>query len=477
MNLQVAQGVRSRTRELIILTLLLTVLKMTGLAFDPTVRLFLGDSASYLHSAMTGWIPPDRSFIYGLFVRGTAVFAHSMIALAIAQSLLGVVSAILLFLILRDSFEAPFPLAFCAALLLAIEPAQLFYERMLMAESAGTMMFATMLWSGFAWLRRPHWAWALVWPLAGIACVALRMSALPVVVGFAALPVLVRIAIDRPFRSAINRFWPHLLIALVATAAMHSGYKHLYGHLERVHPDYIADTGAFRLGLVAPLVTRAEVVSVGLPADLLEHVGPPLSDPRLREAQIWQADGLISRVREAAHGDRRTLRELADRALRADPFGLVRMGWSTLTDYLDDGVARARMEDDIGNRTVDESMVAELNACCAYDASGLESRRNPVARYFSASRAWLTGCYFILAPLALSMLFAQRKRALAAPLLLALTACGLVLAMMLFSHIVSFRYLHPFPFMVILCGGALRVAVVARPVKSTATRTADVRST
>jgi len=156
------------------------------------------------------------------------------------------------------------------------------------------------------------------------------------------------------------------------------------------------------------------------------------------------------------------MRKLAGRALRGDPLGLLRVGWATLADYLDSGVANQRMEDDIGNRAAEENMVAELRACCGYDASGLETRRNPTARYFSASRAWLTACYFLLAPLALLMMYAQRKRPLAAPLLLALTACGFVLAMMLFSHIVSFRYLHPFPFMVILCVGALIAAVAGR---------------
>jgi hypothetical protein len=448
-------------RETFYLFAILFAIKIIGLLFDPAIRFFFGDSGTYLWSASTGAIPMDRSFVYGYFIRATAFAVHSMYALAFVQSLFGAITACLLFRILRDSFDVPRVFAGLLALALTLEPAQLFFERMVMAESVGTTMFAVMLYSGLAWLRRPHWGWILSWAVAGILAVALRMSLLPVVLGFAMLPVLVAMT-DARSRQATLRFVPALVFSLVATLALHSAFKHLYGKLHHSRPDYIEWSGSFRLGLVAPLVTREEVIRAGLPPDLLDKVGPPLRDPRTREAQIWAPDGLIARVNEATNGNQRVARKLAAYALRDHPFGLFRLAWSTLKDYFDGGVTTARMIGDSGDRPVPEDLLEKMQRCCDYDARGLETRKHPITRYFMASRVWLTACYFGLLPLALVMLFVQWRRVKAAALLLAATCAGLVLSMALFSHIVSFRYLHPMPFLVFLCLGAALSPVMIR---------------
>ena len=455
-----ASAGRYRLRSTVGVLASLLAIKLFCLALDPSMRLFFGDSASYLHSALTGWIPPDRSFLYGLFIRYTALAAHSLFALALAQTALGAVAGFLLFLILRDVFRAPAAIAAVLALAFAIEPAQLFYERMVMAESAGMTSLACMIFAGMRYVHRPSWVWPMVWAGAGIITVAFRMSALPVVLGFSLLPVLAVAAGGLP-RPPWPRLLLHAAVALIATLALHHGYKQLYGHLNETRPDYIADAGYFRLGLVAPLVTPEQVARVGLPPDLLEHVGPPLADPRSREAQIWQPDGLIARIRDSGvEQPERAARKLAGRAVQEHPLGLFRLALATISDYLDDSVVRARVEDDVGIRPADADLVQKLRLCCAYDASEFEQHRGPVARCFSASTTWLTVCYFGLFPLAMLMLATSWRRARAAALLLAATCSGMVLAQALFSHIVSFRYLHPFPFAVLLCTGASLAALV-----------------
>lgn len=448
-------------RETAALAVALCALKLAVLGIDPTLRFFLGDSASYLHTALTGWIPPDRSFLYGWILRASAVASHRLMAIALLQSLFGVATACLLFAIARHDLALGRRTSAALALLLALEPAQLFYERMLMAESAGTLCFVAMIAAGLAWLRRPHWLWPGLWALAGILAVALRMSLLPVVLGFALLPPLVARLADSP-ALPWRRFATHLALAALATLCAHKGYQHLYGRLAPSRPDYMADSGYFRLGLVAPLVTPAQVARVGLPPDLLDRVGPPLHDPAAREAQIWSEDGLIARVREAAGaGGNRAARKLAAYALRDDPLGLVRMGASTLRGYFDPAAVRSRLEDDLGMRPLEADTADALRRCCGYDGRGVEARRNPVLRWFAASTPWLTLCYFGLAPLALAAVAAQWRRRRAAMLLLALTALGQVAALALFSHIVSFRYLHPLPALFLLalgglCGGLSR---------------------
>lgn len=454
--------IAARRRETLALAAALAALKLALLAFDPTLRFFLGDSASYLHSALTGWIPPDRSFVYGYLLRGSAVAAHSAWGVLLLQSLFGIVASCLVFRLLRDAFAASRAIAAACALLLALEPAQLFYERMLMAESAGTLAFVAMLYAGFAWLARPRWIWALAWPLAGIVAVSLRMSLLPVVLGFALLPPLVALLARAPVSH--GRLAAHALMALAATLALHKGYQRWYGHLYGARPDYIADSGYFRLGLVAPLVTPEEARRAGLPDDFLARVRVPLADPRAREAQLWLPDGLIARIREIPNFDgNRAARKLAGYALRGDPAGFLRLSWLTVGDYFDAEVVRARMEDDLGTRPLEANTLDELRSCCEIDGRGVEAQRNPIARWFAASTPWLTFCFLALLPLALAALIANWRRARAAALLLATGAAGLVLAQALFSHIVSFRYLHPFPPLLLLAAGALFAALSRKP--------------
>ena len=49
--------------------LLILVLNFLLLAVDPLPKLFMGDSESYLWTAWSGWMPPDRSFLYGYVIR------------------------------------------------------------------------------------------------------------------------------------------------------------------------------------------------------------------------------------------------------------------------------------------------------------------------------------------------------------------------------------------------------------------------
>ena len=56
---------------------LIFAIKLLLLWLDPTPKLFLGDSGAYIWTALTGWIPSDRSYFYGYLVRWLAVWPHS----------------------------------------------------------------------------------------------------------------------------------------------------------------------------------------------------------------------------------------------------------------------------------------------------------------------------------------------------------------------------------------------------------------
>ena len=131
-----------------------------------------------------------------------------------AQSLCGVLTALLLARIACIDLGADRRLAAALACLLALDPAQLFYERMVMAESLGTLNLIAMIACGFAYLRRQWWPWLLGVALFGIATVALRMSLLPVVLEGGVVDLLFhevlaepgyRLTIDLPQQAVLTR--------------------------------------------------------------------------------------------------------------------------------------------------------------------------------------------------------------------------------------------------------------------------------
>lgn len=436
----------------LVLLLSVAVIKLGLILIDPTVRFFLGDSESYLHSALSGWIPPDRSFLYGLFIRYSAVWPGSLTGLLAAQALCGVLTALLCARIASTDLGVDYRAANVVALLVALEPAQVFYERMVMAESLGTLCLVTMFACGFAYLRRAAWPWLLAMALAGIVTVALRMSLLPVVLGFSVLPPLVA-AVDPGLRRSWLRVAVHLLIALGATALLHQGYKHLYGYMfQGGRAEYLHSAGTFRLGLVAPLVKPEHLEREGLSPQLLASVGPPLADPRQREAQLWLDDGLIAVLRRAAGDDtERHARHIASAALRDDPIGFVGMAVTTTQDYFVARERAARMADDLGDRPLSAPMQEELRERLSYDAAHVHEQHRFAARYFESAGNWLIVCLFALLPLALIAALRVWSRRRSAAVLLVLTAAGLVAGQLLFSHIVSFRYLHPFAPLALVC--------------------------
>ena len=446
---------------------LIAIKLVLGIA-DPTIRFFLGDSESYLHSALTGWIPPDRSFVYPAFLHGSAVAFGSLTALLVFQSLCGVFTGLLSARIAVDLGVAP-RVAAIVAVLVALEPAQLFYERMVMAESTGTFCFVAMIASGLAYLRRLDWRWLVPMALAGITVVALRMSLLPVVLGFALLPPLAAlVARDRP---SWRRIASHLAIAIVATGLAHAGYQRLYGHVAQTKPTYLLASGTFRLGLVAPLLKPEHLERYGLSREILGTLGPDLRNPLTREQQLWSPDGLIQTLERELGTDRVQVvaRKLAAHALRDDIPGFLAMQAGTVADYFVPDVVAPRLDDDLGTRPLSDEIREAVRNELNYDASRTHETRNPVARYFAAAASpWLTFCLFALAPLAIVALVRGWRERRAAVLLFALAAGGIVAGHVLFSHIVSFRYLHPFAPLALI---ALAAAFTPRGDRSTSATT------
>src|SRR5215470_16336961 len=96
-------------------------IKLLLLWLDPMPKLFMGDSGSYIWTALTGWIPGDRSYFYGYLVRWLAVWPHSFTPLLVVQALAGAATAIVFALICSRFFEMSNALSFLFGSLCALD--------------------------------------------------------------------------------------------------------------------------------------------------------------------------------------------------------------------------------------------------------------------------------------------------------------------------------------------------------------------
>lgn len=443
-------------------------IKLAWLVADPSLRFFLGDSGSYFHTAISGWIPPDRSFLYGWLIGATALPAQSAATLVTLQAVFGAAVAMLLYAWLAFGARVRLPLAYAAAALFATEPAQVFYERMMMAEAASLLAFVLFFACLSLYVASGRWRWIVLYAAFGVLAVGLRISFLPVVlVASLIAPVVRALCVREPDRGrpllAWMRFGLHFVIAMACTMYAHGAYKRWYGELNQSPPAYTAMAGVFRLGLVVPLVRPEHFRNTGVSPEVLKLVTLPLDDPRNREMHVWTAGGLVDVLRTQPGDLETTARKVSIRAARSDPFGLVCMGLSTVADYFDEEVAAPRLQDDLGRRPIHPTMIGDLRRHLRYDTTGLHEHHSPGSRWFETGAAWLVFCLFALAPLALAALWlgwnAPRREL---RVLLALVSLGLVASHVLFSHIVSYRYLHPLPWFVLANAALLAQALYER---------------
>jgi hypothetical protein len=430
----------------------LIVIKGILLWADPVVRLYLGDSAAYLWGAMDdGRLPDDRSFTYSWLIRLVVDPADGLVTLLRWQAAAGIATALFLFVALQRYLRVSPALAAGAAVLLAIEPAQLFYERMVLAETMGLLLFVAFYLTAAAYLASGRGWWLPVVALLGIVAASFRLNYLPVVLVISlALPLLRFMSASPPARRSLFK---HMAVALCAVTLLHVGYRSWVAMIFLSPPGYLARAGFMQLGLVTPLLRPEHFERVGLPRTFEEELDYPLADPDARMEHMWAPGGLVAELRSRQLNVESIARELSRMALRDDPLGLIRLGVGTVGDYFVAERIEHALDNDLGRRPIPYDVLWTLRERWNYDATGLSTRVTVVSRYFEASTRWLVACLFLLPMLSIWTAVAHwRTPQRAQAVLAALFGLGLFLAHVLFVNVAFYRYLHPLPFFVLLNG-------------------------
>lgn len=435
----------------LLIALLILASKAIQIALDSQVMLFT-DSAMLLLNAARWLFYPERSYVYGWFLRLCCLPSHSLDLLVYLQALMGALAAWLLAFSLHRYLGVRWSIAGAAALLFAWDPSQILHEHMVMTEASAGVVAALFLTAALAYLDRPRLPLFLPLSFFAVGLTSLRVVYVPLV---AMAAIVIPLA-------ARNRGWRQpllaLLLSLAAFGAGQNAFRHVTGRIAGREPAYHYATGRFLAGNIAPLL-RAEdtddprVAAVLTQAQTADHPLPDFGSTN-RNHQLWHEGGLILQLVALYNGDvdRADIeaRKLAANAIRRDPLGFLKLGlytwWEYPVAFASGFQAVARIEQGASPKEQPwpRDWVAVSNLFPGYTLE-----RNllptPARRFHSVSQPWCTLAF--LAPFlgAISLFVTPRQyRRPAAFLFLWSTA---LFAATCLGSMMVLRYLHPLSFL------------------------------
>jgi hypothetical protein len=328
---------------------LILALNVLLLSFDPLPRLFMGDSGSYLWTALSGWIPTDRSFLYGYVIRWSSLWIGSLTSLLVLQAFLGAVTAILVSLICRWIFRLASWLSYLFGLLCSLDPLQLVWQRYVMTETVSLFFYVLMLLFSFLYLKQRHfWQLATV-QILSVFVIGFRMSYLPVVQASAFfLPVIaffpeIRAALRKHSStllkaSGLKAAGLHLAFSILLMVILHQGYRQLNGRLAGREPAYLHASGYSVLTTWAPVLKPTDSPDSRLSELIVQGSQFQLNNIRARDGQLYAPGYLIARWRQLEPNDaisNRVAEQTALHALLCRPLDVAMLGVKTFSDYWD----------------------------------------------------------------------------------------------------------------------------------------------
>ena len=441
---------------------LVLAIKLLLLWLDPTPKLFMGDSWSYIHTALIGSIPRDRSYFYGYLVRWLALWPHSFAPLLVFQALASGATAIVFALICSRLFRMSNRISFVFGLICALDPCQLVWERYVMTETFSLFVYVLVLYWSLLYLRdRRIWQLAVVQAFS-VVLIGFRMSYLLVVLACTILLPLIAFALA-PMRAVRNQSDPrrlsplttgfaHLVASLAIMLLMHGAYKQMYGKLSKRESAYLHDSGAHLVSVWAPVLEPSDATDSRLGELIANGHQFKIHDLTLRNAQHFGEDFLIDRWRKIEKKRRksdRIAKETAMNALRRRPLQIVGLAMKTYMGYWGIASIQSYAREDLGYGELTEEQVKVL----AEKFRFITVKLLPAQPFSLLQRYFLAGWpyYFIVvvSPLTCALAtWVSRQRAFA--LLLFIHVSILMVVVTALSPQACIRYLQPVSLLTLL---------------------------
>jgi hypothetical protein len=436
---------------------LVFAIKLLLLWLDPTPKLFMGDSGAYIWTALTGWIPGDRSYFYGYLVRWLAVWPHSFGPLLVVQALASTATAIVFALICSRSFEMSNTLSFLFGLICGLDPLQLVWERYVMTETFSLLVYMLVLYWSFVYLRdRRLWQLAVVQTLS-VLLIGFRMSYLLAVQACTILLPLIAFArcalpfsrtqpeARAPKANIVTTGLTHVIASIAMMLVLHGAYKYANGRLSGREPAYLYDAGAHLVAVWAPALEASDASDSRFAEIIANGYQFKIKKLSLRNAQQFGKGLLMDRWREIERDPRKNdqvARETAMNALRHRPLEIIGLAVKTYMGYTTLGSIRRYARTDLGYGILSDDQIRMLA-----ENFGFQTVKNLSARPHSLLQRYFLGAwpyYFIVIVSPLVCAFAtwlSRDRAFG--LLLVIHASILMVVVTALSPQASVRYLQP----------------------------------
>lgn len=437
---------------------------------DPLPMFFLGDSASYIQTALTGWIPPDRSFVYGFLIEITAVAAHSLTSLIILQVFISGLNAIFLAYVLQKFFTVDANLAFLCGYMCALEPLQLMFERYVMTETFSLFLFVIYLILCFHYLMRPCLMLLALIQIAGVAIISFRLSFLPIIlINAFILPLIVVPSIGKKYSVtfiSLKTFFQkvgllkkisitvifHIIVSIGLTYALHFSYKTLNGYLSDKPHAYQYQDGIFLLSFWGPIVEPIDFPRHDLRDAVFNNLRFNLKDRHQRSANRWQEGGIISNLNRAIP-DMVEANEVAKitalNALKRDPIGIFKLAASSFVDYWNLNLLQASLSNSRGEMQLPEYFLELLHKNFNLWANDLPFLKTFTNKYYYFAWPWYL--FLLFTPLfGLIALFMRYKAGCLNEFFVFLCSIILVLMASILIEGPTIRYLHSLGWLVFL---------------------------
>lgn len=344
----------SLVKQLLIILLAIVCIKAVFLALDSRPAYSLGDSQAYLGTAISDYIPPDRSFAYGFVLRLVALGTHSLSVMVRFQVLLSAISCWLVSFVLLKYFRVRFWIAVLCGVLCACEPLQLSLERFVMTETVANFLFACYFCLAVAYVRNGSLWILLAGQVTGISLLAIRISFYPQAMLYSVLVPVLSPQAQALWRSACERWkklsssrpspkllWTvaaHVSLSVLLTQSLLTGYKHLNGYLIHRPPKLFYDKGYFLLIDVLPIVKPEDCPIASLRPVIFSGLKLDIHSTRNRFAEHWANGEIIDRLEKLSPNQdvgAHLANTIAMHALKRDPLGAAGLMLRGFADYFD----------------------------------------------------------------------------------------------------------------------------------------------
>jgi len=447
----------------------LFAVKYSFYLIDSFPLFFLGDSGSYIHTSLTGWIPPDRSFMYGYVIRILTVYVHSLQPLVIVQILLSIFTAYIMLFSFSYFFKLTPGVVYLLGFLFVIDPYQLLYERSVMTENMSLFILSLYLLVSLFYIKNKNILCLVCYQSIGVVLISFRLSFLPLIWANTILLPILSLSFVRTneqdcvlkktmFSTLMTNFskWEipritvHLLFSVLILILLHTGYKHINGFLSNKSPNYQYRAGLFLLSDWAPNVKPVDFPISNDRKKIFNNLSRNLNDRRLRSFHRWVEGGLIKTMRhyypDIVEAERLAW-QTAINCLKRDPLGILKLGILTFKDFWDINYLKKCIIVDIGYRQNPsnpkiKNFMGVVEKNFQLNVENYFLRNQVIQKYFLFS--WPYILYTLIQPLLLLVLFPtvqknQRKYFF----LIFIAVCQIFCVVVFLSERPVARFLYP----------------------------------